>query len=332
MSKIINVILTGGVGSRLWPLSRKNRPKQYLDLFDGSSLFQETVVRNLELCDELLIVGNVDNYQLSKEALKGLNISNYLEIVESTPRNTAAAIMFAALKVEDDDILLISPSDHLIGNDREYHKSLQEAISMAKDDAIVTFGLKPTKPETGFGYIQIKDNKVISFREKPNEETAKEFVKAGNFYWNSGMFCFKAKVFLEEIKFYEPELFNAVKKAFEKSNNGYLPLAESLEIPSISVDYAVMERTKKLKAVIGSFEWSDMGSFESVYEYLLSNGHSADKFGNIVIGTFLHTEFLGLENTILVVTEDVILVLKKEYAQKVKDIYENLEKTNKHLM
>ena len=160
----------------------------------------------------------------------------------------------------------------------------------------------------------------------------KEFLKAGNFYWNSGMFCFKAGVFLEELKRYEPEVYEKAKIAFDNSNNAFLPLDKSMEIPSISVDYAVMERTQNLQAVIGSFRWSDMGSFESVYEYLLSNGHSADKFGNIVIGTFLHTEFLGLENTILVVTEDVILVLKKEYAQKVKDIYENLEKTNKHLM
>ena len=157
----------------------------------------------------------------------------------------------------------------------------------------------------------------------------KEFLKAGNFYWNSGMFCFKAGVFLEELKRYEPEVYEKAKIAFDNSNNAFLPLDKSMEIPSISVDYAVMERTQNLQAVIGSFRWSDMGSFESVYEYLLSNGHSADKFGNIVIGTFLHTEFLGLENTILVVTEDVILVLKKEYAQKVKDIYENLEKTNR---
>lgn len=323
--KIINVILTGGVGSRLWPLSRKNKPKQYLDLFEGRSLFQETVHRNRGCCDEVMIVGNVDNCELSKEALIDLGISSYKEIIEATPRNTAAAIAFAAFNANADDILLVTPSDHLIEDLDIYHQSVSQAVQMAKQGSVVTFGLKPTKPETGYGYIQIKNNKVLGFREKPNEETAKDFLQQGSFYWNSGMFCFKASVFLEELKQLEPEVYRSAKLVFESRESNTLSLDLSLEIPSISVDYAVMERTKKLQAVIGTFKWSDMGSFESVYDYLLKSGHKVDKHGNMVIGSALHCEFLGLKKSILVITDDAILVLKKEKAQDVKKIYENLK-------
>lgn len=323
--KVINVILTGGVGSRLWPLSRKHKPKQYLDLFDGKSLFQQTVLRNKECCDELMVVGNVDNYELSKNALADLGITSYGEIIEATPRNTAAAIAFAALNANPDDILLVTPSDHLIEDLDIYQQSVHQAIQMAKEGSVVTFGLKPTKPETGYGYMQIKNNKVLSFREKPNEETAKDFLKKGTYYWNSGMFCFKAGVFLEELRQLEPEVYKTAKLSFDHKEKNKLSLELSLEIPSISVDYAVMERTKKLQAVIGAFKWSDMGSFESVYDYLVEIGHPIDKHGNMVIGSNIHTEFLGLKKCILVVTDDAILVLKRDKSQDVKKIYEKLQ-------
>lgn len=330
--KTINVVLTGGVGSRLWPMSRKTKPKQYLNLVEGKSLFQQTILRNKNLVDEVMVVGNVENYELSRTSLEEIGIKNYKEIIEATPRNTAAAIAFAAMEMQEEDILLVTPSDHLIEDTELYNQAVRQAIELAKQDAIVTFGLQPTKPETGYGYIQIQDNKVLGFREKPNEDTAKEFIKAGNFYWNSGMFCFKAGVFLEELKKYEEEVFKQAKNAFEKQKKGVLPLEDSLKIPSISVDYAVMERTKKLQAVIGKFRWSDMGSFESVYEYLISKGYPIDENGNMVIGTDLHTEFLGLKECILVHTEDAILVLQKEKAQEVKGIYERLEKNNTPLI
>lgn len=325
--KIINVVLTGGVGSRLWPLSRRNKPKQYLDLFEGQSLFQQTVLRNKMCCEELMIVGNNDNSELSKQALKDLDIYQYDEIIEATPRNTAAAIAFAALAANKSDILLVTPSDHLIEDFEVYHQAVNQAIQMAKEGSIVTLGLKPTKPETGYGYIQIKNNKVLGFREKPNEETAKDFLKQGGFYWNSGIFCFKAGVFLNELKQFEPEVYKASKNAFDSKDNqnNKLQLEISMQIPSISVDYAVMERTKKLQAVIGAFKWSDMGSFESVYDYLLLKGHPVDRQGNMVIGSNLHTEFLGLKKCIVVVTHDAMLILKKEKSQEVKKIYEKLE-------
>jgi mannose-1-phosphate guanylyltransferase len=327
--KIINVVLTGGVGSRLWPLSRIEKPKQYIDLFEGKSLFQQTIIRNLDICNELIVVGNIDNFELSRKNLNEIGLNNFIEVIEATPRNTAAAIAFAAFKANPDDILLITPSDHLIEGDDLYKKAVNQAIKLAQKEFIVTFGLQPTKPETGYGYIQIKNSEVLGFREKPNLDTAQEFIKSGDFYWNSGMFCFKASTFLNELKVNEPDVYYTSLDTFNLSNENKLPLRESLLIPSISVDYAIMEKTDKLQAVVGEFKWSDMGSFESVYEYLITKGHPIDKNGNMVIGSDLHTEFLGLKKSILVITSDAILVLKKEKAQDVKKIYENLSSNNK---
>ena len=187
---IVNVILSGGVGSRLWPLSRKSRPKQYLPIFDGKTLFQKTALRNSAFCDSVLVVGNIDNYQLSRKDLQDAGIQSYQEIIEACPRNTAAAIAFAAFACNPEDVLFVTPSDHLIKSEESYKKSVERAIALAKDGFIVTFGLKPSKPETGFGYIEADGEEVKSFREKPDLATAEEFIQKGNFYWNSGMFCF----------------------------------------------------------------------------------------------------------------------------------------------
>jgi mannose-1-phosphate guanylyltransferase len=327
-----NVILSGGVGSRLWPLSRKSMPKQYLPIFEGQTLFQKTVLRNKEFCEQVIVVGNCDNYQISRKDLESSGITEFTEIIEACPRNTAAAIAFAAFAVNPEDVLFVTPSDHLIDADSAYRESVNRAIQLAKDGFVVTFGLKPSKPETGFGYIEAEGEEVKSFREKPNQDTAETFLANGNFFWNSGMFCFKAGIYLEELLKFEPEVFWASKKAFDNSTSGKLDLDHSMQIPSISVDYAVMERTAKIKTVISHFNWSDMGSFESIYEYLEKEGHPMDEFGNMVIGTTIHTEFTGLNNTILIQTSDAILVLRKENAQDVKKVYERLEKEKPELV
>ena len=330
--KIINVILSGGVGSRLWPLSRKSRPKQYLPIFDAHTLFQKTALRNKNFCDHVLVVGYCDNYELSRSDLKNAGIEHYSEIIEACPRNTAAAIAFAAFEAEPGDILFVTPSDHLIQAEELYAASVSRAVQLAKEGYIVTFGLKPSKPETGFGYIEADGEEVRSFREKPDLATAQNFLEQGNFYWNSGMFCFQAGVYLEELQKFEPEVFAASKIAYENAETGRLDYTLSMQIPSISVDYAVMERTKKIKVVPSDFQWSDMGSFESIYEYLEETGHPKDDFGNMVIGTSVHTEFTGLTNTILIQTADAILVLQKENAQDVKQVYERLERDKPDLV
>ena len=294
-NKITHVVLTGGVGSRLWPLSRKSQPKQYLDLFDGKSLFELTLERNAAVADAVMVVGNIDNSHLTQRVMKKLGIP-FNHIVEATPRNTAAAIAFAAFNSHPDDILIVTPSDHLIEGKIQYKAALEEAIVLAKNNFLVTFGIQPTRPETGYGYIEFEGDAVLAFHEKPDLERAKSFTKSGRFLWNSGLFCFKAGLFLEELKFQEPELYAQAQLVWQENVNGLLDYELSLKIPSISVDYAVMERSKNIKVVATHFEWSDLGSFESVYDYLVQNGHSADSNGNIVIGSDLHTAFVGLKN------------------------------------
>lgn len=328
---IIHVILTGGVGSRLWPLSRKSQPKQYLDIFGGKSLFEMTVDRNKNIAGTVMVVGNIDNRHLSEKVLEKSNTS-YIDIVESTPRNTAAAIAFAAFASKPNDILIVTPSDHIIGNADKYEESIKEAIEKANNGFIVTFGIIPTKPETGYGYIERKGDNVLSFREKPNQVTATDFIEKGNFLWNSGMFCFKASVFLEELQKYTPEVYEKSKIAWENNKNGNLDLALSLEIPSISIDYAVMERSRKIKVVSAQFSWSDLGSFESVYDYLITIGHPVDKHGNMVIGTNNYTAFVGVRDTIFVYTPTANLILQKQYSQDVKNVYTALERQNSDLL
>lgn len=329
--KVINVILSGGVGSRLWPLSRKSKPKQYLELFDEQSLFGLTVSRNRGVCDQVLVVGGKDNYQLSRQHLQQLSIGNYTEIVEASPRNTAAAIAFAAFAMQKEDILLVTPSDHLIEGQKTYEEALQNAVGLAREGYLVTFGLVPTKPETGFGYIEYKGNEVLSFREKPSQELAEEFIEKGNFLWNSGMFCFSAGVYLSELQKHAPEVYEKSLEAFNLAEDGFLPMEESLKIPSISIDYAVMERSDKIKVVPSSFNWSDMGSFEALYEYTLEK--RGDQIAtNLALGSKKHVEFIGVEQLILVETDDAILVLNKNNAQDVKKVYERLEIEKPHLL
>lgn len=322
MSEIINVILSGGVGSRLWPLSRKARPKQYIPLFEGRSLFELTVSRNQGVADRTLMVGSIQNVDLAKPYLPEDKSDT---IVEATPRNTAAAIAFAAFACAPDDILIVTPSDHLIEDQQQYEAVLREGIKMAQEDYLVTFGIQPNRPETGYGYIEHEDNSVLSFREKPNLETAKEFLKKGGFLWNSGIFCFKASIYLEELFRFEPKVFRASKEAFEASEGGVLTAELSAKIPSKSIDYAVMERSERIKVIPSNFAWSDMGSYDSLYDYLKEKGHAVDTGGNMVIGTDKYVSFVGVQDTILVHTDDAILVVRKQASQDVKHLYEELE-------
>lgn len=329
MSRIINVILSGGVGSRLWPLSRKSKPKQYLPIFNGKSLFGLTIERNQKVCEEVLLVGSVQNIDIAKAELSHVP---HRIVQEATPRNTAAAIAFAALSVDPEDVLIVTPSDHLIEGGEQYLQAIKRGIDFAKEGFLVTFGIQPTRPETGYGYVESEGNDVLSFREKPNFETAKEFLKRGNFLWNSGIFCFKANTYLNELERFDPKLYNAAKLAFDASENGVLDEELSLKIPSKSVDYAIMERSDSIKVVPAFFDWSDMGAFDSLYEYLLNKGHKQDDQGNVVIGSEKPTFFLGLKSCIVVHTDDVVLILDKAHAQDVKQIYEQLEKEDSELI
>lgn len=328
---IVHVLLSGGIGSRLWPLSRKHSPKQYLGLFDGRSLFEMTVQRNQQVAEQVIVVGNKENTHLSHKAMVSCGLP-YKNIVEATPRNTAAAIAFAAFSVNPEDILIVTPSDHMISGDEAYRKAMEEGVEKAKEGFIVTFGIRPTRPETGYGYIEYVGDEVKSFREKPNQDTAEDFIEKGNFLWNSGMFCFQASVFLEELKKYEPLVYEKALTVWEVSKDGFLDEELSLSIPSISVDYAVMERSKKIRVVPTAFDWSDLGSFESLYDYFIGNGYPKDEQGNIVIGTDVFTGFVGLKRAIFVHTKDAFLIIQKEKSQDVKKIYNMLKKHQSKLL
>ena len=328
---IVHVVLTGGIGSRLWPLSRKHAPKQYLNLFGGMSLFEMTLLRNRDIVDSVVVVGNKDNANLSKLAMKNCQLP-FNNIVEATPRNTAAAIAFAAFSLNPEDILIVTPSDHMIDGDFAYKEALKEGIEKAKEGAIVTFGIHPTRPETGYGYIEYEADLVKSFREKPNLDTAEDFIEKGNFLWNSGMFCFQASVFLDELKVYEPLIFETAEKVWNLNEDGVLNEELSLSIPSISVDYAVMERSKKIRVIPTRFQWSDLGSYEALYDYFVANNYPKDDQGNIVIGTDIYTGFVGLSNSIFIYTKDAFLIVQKEKSQDVKKIYNMLEKHQSKLL
>ena len=324
---ILHVILSGGVGSRLWPVSRKSMPKQYIPMFGDKSLFQLTAERNKEFVESTVVVGNKDNYLLSQADLIRAGVHQYSEIIEAAPRNTAAAIAFSAFDLNPQDVILVTPSDHIITNEEAYANAINEAVELAKKGYVVTFGITPSKPETGYGYIEYVGNEVISFREKPNLSTAELFIETGNFLWNSGMFCFQAGVYLEELKAFEPEIYETSLTTWEVRTGSFLPETETMQIPSVSVDYAVMERSSKIKVVQATFGWSDLGSFESIWEHWEQQGEvHRFKQNNCVVGSTKHVEFLGVSNLMLVETPDAILVLDKSNSQDVKKIYERLER------
>jgi len=330
---IINVILSGGVGSRLWPLSRKSRPKQYIPLFKGQTLFQMCAQRNALVADRIMVVGSIDNYKLSREGFAQSGVNNYQEIIEAAPRNTAASIAFAAFAAAADDILFVTPSDHIITGQDAYRHAVQQAAKLAQQGYIVTFGAVPTRPETGYGYIEHDEAyHVLSFKEKPDATLAQQYVDSKRYLWNSGMFCFKAAVYLEELKTYAPEIYEKAKLAYEKIAEGFLPPKETMDIPALSVDYAVMEHSQKIKVVPFDFDWNDLGSFESIWAYLeKEDTYTPQK--NLTLGAAgKHVEFIGVENLIYIETDDAVLIVPRDKTQQVKQVYDRLEKEKPELL
>ncbi|WP_062055046.1 mannose-1-phosphate guanylyltransferase [Aquimarina longa] len=339
MSKIVNVILSGGSGTRLWPLSRQSRPKQFLKIFENQSLFQHTINRNRDFVDDFMLLTNTDHEKQAENQLKELKTSIKYKVIEPIGRNTAPAIALAALSVDKDDILFITPSDHMINNIEEYKKCLDRAVTLANKDFLVTFGIQPEYPETGYGYIEANGEDVISFREKPDYKTALSFIEKENFYWNSGMFCFKASIFLSELKKYRKDIYEASKKAFDSNIDGNINYEDMITIPEESIDYAVFERSDLIKTVISEFKWTDLGSFDSLIKYYnqknqiegvkpiegIENTNAFSVGSQEVYG-------IGVENLIIVNTEDCILLLPNNNRNRVKEIYTQVKKTNKTLI
>jgi mannose-1-phosphate guanylyltransferase/mannose-6-phosphate isomerase len=330
--RILSLILAGGKGERFWPLSRKNKPKQLLDLFTGKPLILEAYER-AKLFGEVYII---TTQELQKQIKKLIKDAKF--IIEPFGKNTAPAIYYSIknLKIKDDDIIFVQTSDHIIKNFEAFKNDVNLGIEIAKMDYIVVFGIKPNRIETGFGYVEvdyeIRKNvyKVKKFYEKPSFEKAKEYVKMGNFYWNSGMFIFNKRTIL---KAYE-KFANDIIETFEKSRN---KLEFYKNVRNISIDYAIMEKSDNIALVKASFEWEDLGLYTS-----LENLFKKDEDGNIVFGEVakINTKnciiiskdgicgVYGVENLIIVKTKDAVLVIPKENAQNVRDIVNLLKKLN----
>jgi len=365
-----NIILCGGSGTRLWPISRTLMPKQFVQLFDGLSLFQLTVMRNQKACSAQMIVSNAEQYFLAVDQLAehskltngnalGYKIQNSKFLLEPIGRNTAPAIALACMALPADEIVLVTPSDHLIKDEKAYLSVLNSAKEQAALDNLVTFGITPSYPETGFGYIQaVPENlelgifNVELFHEKPDFETASKYLEENSkfstknsklFLWNSGMFCFKAGVFLRELEKHSPEIYKAATIAFETKiiENSTLRIQHSqmAAIPEDSIDYAVMEKSAHVKVIPSDIAWSDLGSFDALYEELPKNGDgntenphhiSIDSHNNLILA---HKTIatIDCDDLIIIDTEDALLISKKGSSQKVKEVVAELKRRDSHL-
>lgn len=354
-----NIILCGGSGTRLWPISRTLMPKQFVKLFDvptqpisqndlpsKKSLFQLTVVRNHTICNEQFIVSNTEQYFLALDQLNEMNVQSNRYLLEPIGRNTAPAIALACMALDPEEIVLVTPSDHLIKNQKSYIQAVERAKELASQDYLVTFGITPTFAETGFGYIEADQGngeEVVSFKEKPDFNTATQYLNAGNYYWNSGMFCFKAKIFLEELRELSPQVFETCTIAFKNATtNGMIRIAheDMLSIPEDSIDYAVMEKSNRVKVVASDIGWSDVGSFDALYEELPKDASgntvcdkhiSIDSKNNLVLSDTRNIATIDVEDLIIVDTGDALLVSKKGSSQKVKSIVTELKKRHSQM-
>lgn len=351
VSKITPVILCGGAGTRLWPLSRSLYPKQFYPLVGDSSLFRQTLNRadNAEIYGSPIIVANQHHQFLVEKELKAVGLAGCL-ILEPCSRNTTPAITLAALAAVQQNpkaVLLVMPSDHLIGSINDFNAVVQKALPAALAGDIITFGITPTRPETGYGYIQYKiddtdaTKKVLRFVEKPDVEKAKVYLKKGDFLWNSGMFLFQAKAFLKAVQTYEPLIFDACNKALELANGSQIWDVDKESFsasPSVSVDYGIMERAQNVRVAPLTVEWSDLGSWQALWEV---DNH--DKDNNTVIGdvvthnvsqSYIRSEgrlvtVVGLEGVIVVESQDAVLVASQTASQDVKHIVDTLRLTER---
>ena len=346
--KVIPVILCGGAGTRLWPLSRELYPKQLLALVDDYSLLQNTVTRCAGHPDVTapMLVCNEEHRFLVAEQLREIEVEASRIILEPEGRNTAPAVALAAheaMKTDDDAILVVLPSDHVIQKTALFLEALTTAIGLAKDDALVTFGVVPDKPETGYGYIKKgvatgAAFKVDKFVEKPDVATASEFLQSGLYCWNSGMFVFKASAYLKELTAQTPRIAEAMAKATANAiadlDFTRVNAAAFKSSPSDSIDYAVMEHTNDSLDVPLDAGWSDIGSWDALWQISEKDEHNNTLVGDAVVhdveGSLVWSEsrlvsVIGLKDVIVVETADAVMVASQDQAQDVKSIVNHLK-------
>ncbi|WP_057534484.1 mannose-1-phosphate guanylyltransferase/mannose-6-phosphate isomerase [Yersinia pseudotuberculosis] len=347
-NSILPVIMAGGSGSRLWPLSRTLYPKQFLSLISSFTMLQDTVARleDIEHLSPIFICNQEHRFVVAEQLRENKTLHSGI-ILEPEGRNTAPAIALAALKAisyGDDPLLLVLAADHVIENKLEFEKSITEAINYANEGKLVTFGIIPTSPETGYGYIKRgkEINSIVfnvsSFVEKPTIEKATKYVMSGEYYWNSGMFLFKSSVYLETLKKFRPDIYNA---CFHAMNGSHLDL-DFIRInensfkncPSESIDYAVMEKSDNSVVVSMNAKWSDIGSWSSLWEVSDKDINGNALRGDVLIDntndSYIYSQSrlvaaVGVNNLIIIETKDAILIADKCKSQDVKRIVEQLK-------
>ena len=341
------LILAGGSGSRLWPLSRELYPKQLLNIQNTESLLQATFLRLKECmpAENIISITGVKHSSNVKFQLSSI-YENSIVLSEPIAKNTAPAVILASKYISEttktDPVILVVPSDHMIKDTELFAQTVKEGEKLAKAGHIVTFGIKPTYPETGYGYINVTNQKleygvkVNKFVEKPDSITAEKYVADGNYFWNSGIFMFKASTLLEEVSKYTPEIYSLLKN-FDFTKSTEIPFTEFDKMPNISIDYAIMEKSNKIALVELKSDWNDLGSWKSIYYVSNKDENGNVKIGNVIDegskNSFVYSSSklvatIGLEDVVIVETEDAVLACKADKAQDVKKIFDTLKTNN----
>jgi len=340
------VLLSGGSGTRLWPLSREAYPKQFLALAGENTLFQDTWQRASALAEGCapIVVANEEHRFLAAEQLRRIGVEHAPILLEPVGRNTAPAIAAAAFKAcaeGDDPLLLVLPSDHVVRDVPAFHAAVRAALPVAEAGALVTFGITPDAPETGYGYIHAANGSgvrdVLQFVEKPDAATAQHYLERGDHYWNSGMFLFRASRYLAELGRYQPGIRDAVERAFKgaRDDGDFIRLEAQafMQSPADSIDYAVMEKTEAAKVLAVDFGWNDVGSWAALWQVSERDDNGNAWHGDVIAidsqGSYAHARRLvalvGVENLIVVETDDAVLVAHKDKVQEVKDVVARLK-------
>lgn len=350
---LIPVVLSGGAGTRLWPVSREGHPKPFMKLADGESLLLKTYKRAAGLgATDILTVTNRDYYFMSKDEMAGARLEVGAPfLLEPAGRNTAPAVAMAALMVAErygaEALMLVLPADHLVQDQELFAQAVTRARALAQDNKLVTFGIVPNAPETGFGYIETGEEvgegkRVARFVEKPSADKAKEYVDSGRFVWNSGMFCFKAGVILRELAQHAADIDTAVRACWATMSATAQPQSAMAEIPAeafaavpdLSIDYAVMERSSNVVVVPGDFGWSDIGSWVAVRDLTPPDENDNRSAGNAVFvdsnNVYVQGEgrlvaAVGVQDLLVIDTPDAVLVAHPDKSQEVKRVVRQLK-------